>query len=60
MNVIADAGAVGSGVIVAEDLDGFAASEGHIEDERNQVGLWMMRFAACNAWRTFGRTGHVE
>ena len=33
VDVIADAGAVGSGVVVAIDADGLAAAEGDIEDE---------------------------
>jgi hypothetical protein len=46
VDVVADAGAVGGGVVVAEDEDLFAASEGDIEDEGDDVGLGLVGFAA--------------
>ena len=51
VNVIANAGAVRSGVIVAEDSDGLAAAQSDVEDQRNQVGLRLVGFAAGNRRR---------
>src|ERR1700704_4593835 len=45
MNEIADAGAVRGGIVRAENRDIFALSEGHLERQRNQVGLGHMVLA---------------
>ncbi len=55
MDVVADAGAVGGGVVVAEDEDFFAAAEGDIEDEGDDVGLGLVSFAAVGEG-----SGYVE
>src|ERR1035438_3677303 len=44
MDVIADAGAVGGGVIAAEDRDGFAREDGS-EQQRDEVRLGLVFFA---------------
>ena len=54
VNVVADAGAVGGGVVVAVDADGCAPAESDIENQRNQVRLRLVRFAAGDA---FGPSG---
>ena len=46
VDVVADAGAVGGGVVVAVDQDFFTAAESDVEDERNDVGFGLVRFAA--------------
>ncbi len=46
VDVVADAGAVGGGVVFAVDEDLFAAAEGYIEDERDDVGFGLVGFAA--------------
>src|SRR5579859_1824957 len=48
VNVIADAGAVMCGVVVAKNLDGFAASEGNVQNQRNDVRLRLVGFAAIH------------
>src|ERR1017187_944617 len=60
MDVIADAGAVGGGIVVAIDADRLAASEGYIEDERNEVGFRFVGFAAGDAAGAFRSTRDVE
>src|SRR5579863_2147551 len=61
MNIVADAGAVGGGVIVAIDADSGAAAESDIEDEGNEMGLGFVGFAADDgAIGTLGRAGYVE
>ena len=44
MDVIADAGAIGGGVVVAEDLQVGAAARHHIKHERDQVGFRVVVF----------------
>src|SRR5271154_3832449 len=59
MDVVANAGAIGSGVIMAEDLDVLAQAEGDIEHQGNDMRLGLVRFAA----RPVGvdhRAGDVE
>lgn len=46
VDVVADAGAVGRGIVGAKDLDVRLAAEGHVEDAGNEVGLHAMGFAA--------------
>jgi hypothetical protein len=46
VDVVADAGAVVGGVVFAEDLDGGAAAEGYVEDERDEVRFGLVGFAA--------------
>src|ERR1700750_291988 len=46
VDVVADAGTVRRGVILAEDLDIFAPSEGYIEDQWYQMRFRFMRFSA--------------
>ena len=60
VDVVADAGAVGGGIVVAVDADGGAAAQGHIEDEGNQMGLGFVGFAAGDAAGAFGCAGHIE
>ncbi len=55
VDVVADAGAVGGEVVVAEDEDFVAAAEGDVEDEGDDVGLGFVGFAA-----TGDGTGDVE
>ena len=55
MDVVADGGAVGGGVVLTEDFDGFAAAEGDVEDERDEVGFRLVGLAA-----TRNSSGHVE
>src|SRR5690606_8669868 len=45
VDVVADAGAVGGGVVVAVDGDGRAAALGDLEDEGDEVGLGLVRCA---------------
>ncbi len=54
VDVVADAGAVVGGVVVAEDLDGGAAAEGDVEDEGDEVRFGLMGFAAKDG-RAVGR-----
>ena len=49
VDVVADAGSVGSGVVVAEDAMDCAAAEGDVENQRNQVGLRLVGLAAGDA-----------
>ncbi len=51
VDVVADAGAVGSGVVVAEDFDEVAAAQGDVEDQGNEVGLGFVGFAAGDCRR---------
>ena len=60
VDVIADAGAVGGGVVVAVDADRLAATQGDIQDERDEVGFGLVIFAAADAIGTFGGAGDVE
>jgi len=46
VDVVADARAVGRGVVVAEDGDGRALAEGHLQDERDEVGFGVVVLAA--------------
>src|SRR6266436_6163674 len=55
MNVIADAGAIGSGIVGAKDGDVFALSEGDLQREGNQVRLRHMVLA-----QIAGRSRGVE
>ena len=49
VDVVADAGAVGGGVVVAVDPDRLAPAQGHVENQRNQVRLGLVRLAAGDA-----------
>ena len=64
VDVIADAGAVVGGVVVAEDFDGVATAEGHVEDERDQVGFGLVGLTllddAASLAAGFGCSGYVE
>jgi hypothetical protein len=64
VDVVADAGAVVGGVVVAEDLDGGAAAEGYVEDERNEMRLGFVGFASVDdsaaGCADFGGAGYVE
>ena len=60
VDVVADAGAVGGGIVVAVDANGGASPERDVEDERNQVGFRVVGFAAGDALGTFRRAGYVE
>jgi len=55
VDVVANTGAVGGVVVVAEDEDFFATAEGDVEDEGNDVGLGLVGFAAVGE-----RAGYVE
>ena len=55
VDVVANAGAVGSGVVVAEDEDLVTAAEGDVEYERDDVGLGLVSLAAVGQ-----RAGDVE
>ena len=46
VNVVADAGAVGGVVVFAEDGNTLATSQSNIQDEGDDVGLGLVRFAA--------------
>ena len=45
MNVIANACAVGSGVVIAKDRDLAALAEGDLQDDRNEVRLGLVALA---------------
>src|ERR1700734_1350311 len=45
MNVVANASAVRGGIVLAKDFDVVAPAESHVKNERNDVGLGLMRFA---------------
>ena len=45
MNIVADAGAVGSGVVISEDDDVVAFSQRHFQDDWNQMRLGSVVFA---------------
>jgi hypothetical protein len=63
VDVVADAGAVWGGVIVAEDFDGLAAAEGDVEDERDEMRLGLVGFAAGDDARAvlrFRSAGDIE
>ena len=47
VDVVADAGAVGGRVVVAEDGDRLAAALGDLEDERDQVRLGVVALAVA-------------
>src|SRR6516165_6720239 len=47
VDVVADAGAVLGGVVVAKDLDASPAAEGDVEDERDEVRLGLVRLAVA-------------
>jgi hypothetical protein len=49
MHVVSDAGAIGSGIIVAKDLDRWLAPHSREQDQRNEVGLGLMQFAASTS-----------
>ncbi len=44
MDVVADAGAVGSGIIRAEDFDVLALSAGDLQNQGDEVGLGIVAF----------------
>ena len=46
VDVVADAGAIGGGVVIAEDLDAFALAQGHLQRQRDEMRLGMMILAA--------------
>jgi len=46
VNVVANAGAVGGVVVVSEDGNTLATSQSNIQDEGDDVGLGLVRFAA--------------
>lgn len=51
VNIVANAGAVGSRVITAQNIDVGPFSEGHLEDQRNQVGfnpVVLPEFVTCS------------
>ena len=60
VDVIADAGAVGSRVVIAIDADGVAASEGDVENQRNQVRFGLVIFASRDAFGALRRASDVE
>jgi len=55
VDVVADAGAVGGGIVFAEDEDLFAAAEGNVEDEGDDVGFGLVGLAAVGEG-----SGYVE
>src|ERR1700733_11466847 len=55
MHIVADAGAIRCRIVLPEDLDALALSQSHIQNQRNQVRLRLMRFAP-----TFYGSSHVE
>ena len=60
VDVVTDAGAVGGRVIVTIDTDRLAATQGHVEDERDEMGFRLMCLASGYAFGALGRAGHVE
>ena len=60
VDVVANAGAVGGGVVVAVDADGLATAEGDVENQGNEVGFRLVGFAAGDAVGAFGSSGHIE
>ncbi len=47
MDVVADAGAVRGGVVVAVYGDEFPCAEGNLEDDRDEMGFRVVGFADC-------------
>jgi hypothetical protein len=50
MNVIPQAGSIGSGVIVTKNYNLLSFSGGHLKYRRDQMGLGVMSFAAFSRW----------
>src|SRR5437763_13269703 len=55
MDVIPDAGSVLGRIVSSKDLDACSAPERHIENQRNQMRLRLMRLAVA-----FDSTRHIE
>src|SRR5271156_3150056 len=55
MNIVADAGAILSEIVLAEDLDVRATAKSDVENKRDRVRLGLVGFAVA-----FDRAGHVE
>ena len=60
VNIVADAGAVGGGIVVAIDADRRATPQSYIEHERNQMGFRVVGFAAGDAIGAFGSPSDIE
>ena len=60
MDVVADAGAVGSWVVFAINADGRTAAHGDVKDERDEVRFGVVGLAAGDAVGALGGASDVE
>ena len=60
VDVVANAGSVGRGVVFAVNANGRSASEGHVQNQRDEVGFRLVGFTAGDAVWPLGRPSHVE
>src|ERR1019366_3704991 len=60
VDVVTDTGPIRSGVVLSINTDGLAAAERDVENQGNEVGLRLVRFAPRHAARPLGSAGDIE